>query len=199
MSDNTGTPEAPNAAEIPAVTPEVKPDAETTEKPLTADDAAFWRKEAKEKASAEAALRKRLKDFERDAEARKQSEMSEAEKLQAELQRVKGENSELLTFKQSTAIRDAVTDAARDPQLGARRPEALHKLVDHGALEFDDDGKLIEKSLSREIARIKDDFPELFFASGGSANGGDGARNAVGQAGQSFDMNALIRRQTGRI
>lgn len=193
MSDETtGTPEAPT---IPAATPEVAP-AEPTkeEKPLTAEDALYWQKEAKEKGKAEAALRSRLRELERAEEARKQAEMSEAEKLTAELERIKGENSELLSFKQQVAIRDAVTDAARDPQLGVRRPEALHKLVNHGALQFDEEGKIVEKSLSAEIARIKDDFPELFYSSGGSANGGDGV---IAQTG--FDMNNLIRRKAGRI
>ena len=163
----------------------------------TENQEAISLEEAKKLRSEARSLRHRLREFEQTEEARKQSELSETQRLQTELERIKAENSELLSFRQQTAIRDAVTDAARDPQLGAKRPEALHKLVSHDALKFDDDGNLDAKSLATEIARIKADFPELFYVLGGSANGGDGARN--GATPQTVDMNAAMRRMMGRI
>lgn len=164
--------------ENPSVDPQEDPpetppaDPPVDDKPdLTAKELSQAKKEAQN-------LRARL----RAAEKLAQDEKTRADTLDSE-------KSDLLSKVQRSQAERAIVDAARDPQVGAKRPEAIADLIDLSKLKFEDSGV---GGVAEEIARVKAKFPELFNTTG-SADGAAGKDPITGD-----DMNNLIRRSAGR-
>lgn len=118
----------------------------------------------------------------------RQAEAAAAE-AKAKVGELDSEKSDLLNQVRRSQAERAIIDVARNPQVGARRPEAVAELVDISQLEFDEKGNV--KGVEDALAKVKERFPELFY-SGGSADGGK-----TGDVPVKSDMNAVIRRLAG--
>lgn len=84
--------------------------------------------------------RKRLEELEAAETARKQAEMTETDKLRAELEAAKAEAVKAQAAAQEMLIRSAfVAEAAK---VGASHPEDVYLLADRSAVSVDDKGKV---------------------------------------------------------
>lgn len=131
-------------------------------------------------------LRKRVADAEAKIQAADNAKLSETERLQKQLKELQDEKASWLAERRDMVARDAVAAAAADEKVGARNPRAVYRLVKDD-LQFGEDGQLV--NLPEVLKRAKAEFPELFGAAVGSANGGSGARAKATGA----DMNAWLR------
>jgi len=123
------------------------------------------------------------------ARLRTQEAATAAEKTRAD--ELDSKVADLSSKVQRSQVERATVEAARDPQVGAKRPEAIAKLIDMSKVTFDDKG--MPTGITEELTRIKSDFPELFHTSG-SADGAAGKGDPV----DAGDMNSTIRRAAGR-
>ncbi len=105
----------------------------------------------------------------------KAAQMTEAEKLQAQLKELADANSSLTREVRAARAMGAAQKA------GALYPDAVARLLPDAA--FEEDGKGLEAALGE----IKKSYPGLFKAGAGSADGG-----AQGPPGK-VDMNAMLR------
>ncbi len=182
------TPEV-EAAKSPAdnEVPEVKPDdASGSESPVESEkdepqsiSLEKHREELKQKNSEAHSLRNRLKTTE--GTVKELQEVNDA--LTSELETLRGK-------VQAQTLATSVTEAARDPKVGAKYPEKLVKLIDRDNLTFEDDGSV--KGIAKELARLKAEWPDLFHNPNGQSDAG-----ASGTTPDKFDMNAILRRQAG--
>ncbi len=93
-------------------------------------------------------------------------------------------------FKELQAERAERLVSAAAAKVNAIRPDAVFRLV-RDAIEYGDDGR--PTNIDQVVSAAKKDFPELFRAATGSADGGAGGN----QPGTERDMNAMIRRAAG--
>ncbi len=115
-------------------------------------------------------------------------QLTATEKLQKELDELKGRNEALERAQTTAIIRDAVADAAR--QEGAVYPEDIYRLLDSDAIEVED-GKV--KNAAKLVTALKAARPALFGNSSA-----DGQKGRQQQGADGGDMNSLIRRAAGR-
>lgn len=116
-----------------------------------------------------------------ELEKLKQGQMTEQQKLQAQLDSLTKENTELKSRVQMATAERAATRA------GALYPDLVAAKIPAEALEDD-------KKLETAVADIKKQYPALFGRSaGGSADGGAGGGRPAGGG-----MNDFIRRAAGR-
>ncbi len=110
----------------------------------------------------------------------KQAQMTETQKLRAQLDQISKENNDLKSRVQTATAERAATKA------GALYPDLVAAKIPSDALSDD-------KKLDAAIADIKKAYPALFGkAGGGSADGGAGGKT-VGNS-----MNDFIRKAAGR-
>ncbi len=160
-----------------------------------------WADEFGEKFDAERAWNtiKTLRDAERTLKREKtqlsgkvteyeKGQLTATEKLQKELDELKGRNEALERAQTTAIIRDAVADAAR--QEGAVYPEDIYRLLDSDAIEVED-GKV--KNAAKLVTALKSARPALFGNSSA-----DGQKGRQQQGADGGDMNSLIRRAAGR-
>lgn len=163
----------------PTDTPSV-PDVATLQKELTAA-----RKEA-------AAFRTKLKHFEDKDAAAKQAQMSEAEKLQAQLadlQRAVEERDQRL---KEADLRDAVKGSAN--RLGFADPADALAMLDRDAIEYSDDGR--PRNLDHLLGEILRSKPYLKASFTQPPDLGQGAR---GKAGVPLTRDAIAKMTPAEI
>lgn len=97
--------------------------------------------------SESASRRKRLEELEKAEQERAQAQLSETEKLKAQLAEMAGNAEKVAAELQATRIRSAVLTKAGE--LGFVSPEDAAALADMSAVQIDDDGKVtgFEKAL----------------------------------------------------
>lgn len=119
------------------------------------------------------------------------ADKAQADATKTETERLTGEITELKAQIRERDVRDAVLKAAQDKKYGARNPQAVYRLI-KDELDVSDQGQV--KNLDDALTQAKADYPELFGGTkpAGSANGGDGAKQAP-----AFDMNTQLRRMSG--
>lgn len=115
------------------------------------------------------------------------SQMTETERMKAELDEVKTTNAKLTSDYTTLRIAQQFTEAARSA--GARYPDVLHKFATPSELTLNDKGEI--ENLNGTLTRLKQAYPEL-FGPGGTADGraGNGQPAAGG-------MNSMIRQAAG--
>lgn len=127
---------------------------------------------------------KQAKKLERDLQAAQKkieeyenANKSELERLQAERDKLKAENDAAQAEIRAARATLALTDAGVKP----KHAELLAGRIPAEAFESDGD-------LTKAVNSLKKEFPDLFRAVAGSADGG-----ASGKTPEPTDMNALIR------
>lgn len=108
-----------------------------------------------------AKYRTELRALQEAEEERKRSEMSEVEKLKADLQAAREKAQEAITAAREQLVRNAVFALAVKPEYRVR-PEALETLwkeLDRSALEVGDDGKV--DGLAEELKATLERLPFL--------------------------------------
>ena len=96
-------------------------------------------------------------------------------------------------------VKDAFGAAVADTKSGIRNPKAVQAMLNTDRITFEknDKGAEIVKGLSEELARIKGEFPEFFYASHSNADAGAGTGTAGAPA--KLDGNAWLHNAlTGR-
>jgi chromosome segregation ATPase len=153
------------------------------------------------------ALIEKLRPFEKEAKHAKQLE-KDLQNTRSALQKI---NDEKLSESEKTTQRLAALEKQLEDERGARKnlqtktslitaatkagamhPEKVIRLVDVTDEDLEDDGSL--RSGLNPFKTLKEEIPELFKNSRGSADGGPRGKSADGAA----DMNAAIRRMAGR-
>lgn len=150
-------------------------DAPQTNDAQAASDESISLEEAKKLRREANSLRKRLKELE-------DRDLSETDRLKAELD---ARNEELTVLRGRERERNAesvITKAAT----GAIKPEAIWRMV-RSDIEYDDDGQ--PANVKPLIESVKREFPELFHARNGSADGGNGN----GRVPETNDLNDAFR------
>ena len=122
----------------------------------------------KERDAAKSATRELTKLQERLAEI-ENKDKSDAERLQAERDRLAQQLQERETRLREVTARGVVTEAAG--KLNGRAPGLIFKAIKDD-LEYDDDGN--PTNVDTLLAQLKKDEPELFPAVRGKADGGAG-------------------------
>ena len=137
-----------------------------------------------------ASLRRRLKELEDAQKTREDVELTELQRLQKQTE----ELSEISINRESAArnllLKNAV--AEHGASLGARSINALAKLIDSDALEFDIDN-LTVSGVEEQLKRLKKEEPDLFVSAKT-----DGGAGGVGRPGTVQTMNDMLRRKAGR-
>lgn len=123
---------------------------------------------------------------------REQTDMSETERRDARLKEYEAKEQAWDRERQSLRLETAITAVAT--KAGAVNPEILHRLVDFGAVEWNDAGQ--PKNLTSIVNELKREYPAMFRTHGGAGNADAGAGNGGNQA--ALSMNSLIRRAAGR-
>jgi len=112
------------------------------------------------------------------------AQLSETERLKAELEARK---AEVRSLKTEGALLNAIKTAGGDD------PEVISAWIQSKlTIEFDDEDKI--SNLKDLLSEARERIPTRFPRRPGSANGGDGKPTGIGA-----DMNSLIRRAAGRI
>lgn len=133
---------------------------------------------------------KQLSDWKR---TREQSDLTETERRDARIKELEGKEQEWEREKRDLRLQTLIT--AEGTKAGAVNPEILHRLVDTGAVEWNDaTGQ--PKNLTSIVNGLKRDYPAMFRTHGGAGNADAGAGTGGNQAEAS--MNSLIRRAAGR-
>lgn len=122
----------------------------------------------------------KLKEAATELEKIKASQMSDSEKVQAQLKALQDENTSLKLRVQTVAAENAAAKA------GAMYPDLVAAKIPADALGDD-------KKLEVAIKSIKAQYPALFGKANGSADGGAGGKSPAGGG-----MNDFIRRSAGR-
>lgn len=143
-----------------------------------------YEKLSKAQAKEMEALRQQLK-------VRADADLSETDKAKARVTELEKANADLAARLQEQAIRGAVADAGA--KVGAIRPLLLHRLIDTDDLTFDDDGH--PKNVDLVVGNLKRQYPELFRAVAGSADGGSGGQAPPGGP----TMDQYIRQKAGIV
>jgi hypothetical protein len=147
-------------------------------------------RDALKKTRSEAAQhRVKVREYEEKAAEAARAKLTETERLAAERDDAKAKAEALERQVKSLTARQAILESAT--KAGFRNPEIAYRLLDHERLEYGDDGR--PKGVDAELKRLLEREPYL-----GKAQGGDFGGGPRGGAGSGVDMNALIRRATGR-
>jgi hypothetical protein len=133
---------------------------------------------------------KQLADWKRQ---REQQEMTDAERTAARLKEFEAKEQEWERERRDLRLQTAITAAAT--KAGALNPEILHRLVDGGAVEWNDETGQ-PKNLTAVVNELKREYPAMFRTHGGAGSADAGAGNGGNRPEQS--MNDLIRRAAGR-
>lgn len=164
-SPSPAAPPAPAPVAAPAP-PEPAPDADAPT--LSPAEVRALRSEAQN-------LRRRLREFEQQAEAQQRERMTEVERLRADhaaaTERLAGLEAEVRGYRLRDAIGAAVEPAALPPAGEGQEPAAnpLHgisprlaaRLIDPAALEYGDDGRPRPASLRRALEALALEYPEI--------------------------------------
>lgn len=169
----------PNPVEVEADPPFDKDRAMATIKQLRA-----FEKEAQAKI-------KRLEAFETAEKTRKEAEMSEADRLKAELKDIKAQHTQATAQLQEARVKDAARNAAAALSL-TFNPGALEDAVKLGVfadLEFTEDGK--PKGMNDALKQLQKERPHYFAAQPSSADIG---ATAKGKAQNGTDPSSFASR-----
>lgn len=139
--------------------------------------------------SESAANRRRAADLEARLKQIEDSQLSESERLQKQLQELQAEKANWQRERRDLSVRQALQAAFAAE--GARKPDALVRLF-ADQVDADDNGQI--KNQAALLKQARADYPELFVARNGSADAAAGARSG----GSGLSMNDLIRRAAGR-
>lgn len=134
-------------------------------------------------------LQRELDEAKKALKAREDEKLSETERLNARLSELEKRSATADTALRQERARNAIYLAAQ--KHGAKKPDLVYRLLDHDALEMDDDGR--PTNGEAVVKQLLKDNPEL-AASAGSADGGAGER---GRTSAGADMNTQIRRAMG--
>lgn len=131
----------------------------------------------------EKALDKRAREAERALKALQDASKTEQERKDAELEELRALKTKYESERREQTTRAVFLKEAQ--RQGASRPEALFRLAE--GLELDEDGT--PTNAPSVLKELKKDYPEMFGAGGGSADGGAGR----GQSPSAPTMNDMIR------
>lgn len=130
---------------------------------------------------------RQLKEAQRKATEADSAKLSEQERLTKRLQELETKEREWETERRETRLKERTVAALEGAR--AKSPARVYRLL-RPDLELDDDGE--PRNLAAVLRTTKQEFPELFYATNGSADGG------AGTGGVEQDMNVMIRRAAGR-
>ena len=154
MAEEQG--QAPTQDQTPGASP--APAAGATDQPGQEPAEKFDAEYIKSLRSENAKHRTELKDVKAQLEQFKQAQMSETEKAAARLQQLEAENAKLITAQRDNALRSAITTAAA--RLGVKHVDAALRLIDVGALDIADDGKV--SGADAAMRDLVKQYPGLF-------------------------------------
>lgn len=138
-------------------------------------------------------LRQRLKAAEAERDKLKGATQSDIEKANERATAAETRAAGLETQLRSSSLRSAISDAKS--QFGIVASAAtVARLVDHDAIEWDDNGNPTDASLKDALKALAKSDPALVRQGPGDGGGGR-ATNGKADGG---DMNALIRGAVGR-
>lgn len=103
-------------------------------------------------------IKKELDQLKADAEKRKKAEMSEVERLQAEIKDIQAKHDEIATRYVEMQMRGAVEREAA--KLGFHDPSDAYLMLDFDGLELDDDGTSV-KGADKAVAELAKAKPHL--------------------------------------
>lgn len=128
-----------------------------------------------------------------ELEELKGAKLTESERTAARIAKLEKENLDLKQANRTQAIRVAFSSAGR--VANALNPDRLWRLIDPTAIDFDDQGNVV--NAEDLVADLKRSDPYLFQnrQGGGSADAG---RTPAPKQGSGFDMNRILRGATGR-
>lgn len=130
---------------------------------------------------------RQLREAQRKAAAADSATLSEQERLTKRLAELEAKEREWETERRETRLKERTVAALEGAR--AKSPARVYRLL-RPDLELDDDGE--PRNLAAVLRTTKQEFPELFYATNGSADGG------AGTGGVEQDMNVMIRRAAGR-
>jgi len=143
--------------------------------------------------------RRERRDFERKTKEletwkreREQADLSETERRDARIKELESKEQGWEREKRDLRLQTAITAAGT--KAGALYPEQLYRLVDSGAIEWNDAGQ--PRNLTSVVNGMKTEYPALFRSHGGAGNADAGAGSTTPPA--DVSMNTLMRRAAGR-
>lgn len=111
---------------------------------------------------------KELEELRARVQENENAKLSETERLQNRIKELEEKATGLERERRETVVRSALAAAAA--KAGAIYPDAVVKLIDPDGVEITDDGHA--KNLDAVLAPLKQQFPAMFRAANGSADGG---------------------------
>jgi hypothetical protein len=132
-------------------------------------------------------LKKRLKKFEgvdvdeytklkEEADKKKQSEMTEAQKLQAKIDAMEAERAVFAEREKDIAVKEFAISEGHDPKLIAR-------LIDKSGIKKGEGGF---EGIKEAVEAVQAEFPQLFQTEGGDGSQGQGGSQGGSQGGFSL-------------
>lgn len=141
-------------------------------------------------------LRKENETLRKRAKQAEEASLSEQQRKDKELEELRAAKTSWEAEKRDLRLRESVTDAAR--RLNFVNPTLAHRLIDRGAVNYDEDSGAATNvdALLKDL--IKSD-PYLAAKDGGSWGAGSrGSATGDGASDAGSDMNMTIRRAAGR-
>jgi len=142
-----------------------------------------------------------LEGLRKEKAEREQADMTEVDRLKAQLAEAekreadaKAREAALQQQHRETQTRHALEDAARAAGMG--KAAAIWKLADLDALEYEEGGPPKDKSIEKVVARVKEEYPELFGEAAGQSKPGNGKDPRPASASQT---DAEARREQARL
>lgn len=135
-------------------------------------------------------LKKELGKLKSQLQGIEDSGKSDLERALAEAERWKSEYTAISVRQREASARESVRETAR--KIGAPDPDLVYRIV-RGDLAFDDDGTVT--NLDAVLSELRKEAPTLFKPVVAPV---DATKGNAGTAGNVTDMNARIRRATGR-
>lgn len=135
--------------------------------------------EARKLRSENRSLRERLKGLEDAEKARRDQELTETERLLKRTADLEAKLSEAVRSNQERTLRYATVASAA--KLGFADPEDAYRLLDHAALEFEEDGT--PRNVEAQLASLAKAKPYLLSQArpAGSFDTGTGGRSSTGR------------------
>lgn len=140
--------------------------------------------------TAERALRRENGTLKSQVKGFEDKDKTETERLQGELEELRGKVSESEKRERQASIRTTVAEEAR--KVGAIYPDDIFRLLEEGEIKLDNDGKVTNAPAL--VKALKEARPALFGRTGVDAH----TARDNGRTPQSTDMNSAIRRMAGR-
>jgi len=128
-------------------------------------------------------------------EARKKEQMTTEERLKAEKEEAEKKALEREASANARTIKAEAKALAASLGVKPERINYAVRLADLSGIEVDDDGEPDTKAIKSALEQVTKDLPELKGAPGKI---GDPSNPGGGSGGGKADMNALIRRRSGR-